>query len=337
MTRIAVGIFVGLLFVSSSWAQTFSGLPPATYSRPLALTDALLAGQPVPRAVDGTPDPNGRMVSVCIGMSNAVEYCKRQEKLLSDDPEYSAVTDTRFLFVRAAKPGHTAAEWSDPNEEQWALTVSAVEYFGATAAQVGHLHAYMTQAFPAERGGVMEASDIIAIVQNAKARFPNLSVMEFSSIQWTGTSTDGRAPVESVHGDDALLASMVGSIAGVVVEYTQVYADGDQPNAQTASPRFPAGLTWVAGDWVEDGVHPSADGAWKMGTSVIDRWRQDVAKPWMWVDRDSGPTTPPVVQSAGPFDAVVEREGLACRVVIGALSVIVPASLSVCDAAGLTP
>lgn len=330
--RRTVLLALAMALAGDAGAQTSSGLSPVAYTRPEALTDALLAAQPIPRALDGTPDPNGRIVSMCIGMSNARDYCQAQIRLLKYDAEFQPVVWPTYRFHKAAQSGHTAQEWADPNDSVWSYAVSSLENAGASVYQVQHVHAYMTQAFP-ETHGVMTVGQVQAIVRNAKAWFPNVRVVEFSGIQWNNTTT-GRAPVWSLHGDDALLASLVGSVDDVLVEYTQVYADGDVPNLQVASPRFPDGLTWVVGDWEADRVHPTLAGADKMAATVIDRWRRDPAKAWLWIDGGNAPAPAPI-ETAGPFDATVEREGTLCRVVLASLSAIVRADLAVCEAAGL--
>lgn len=283
--NVQVGINAGGAFVLSNEepADPGTGNEPAIYSRASGLTDDLLDVLPdmVPRASDGTPDAGGRMYVVGIGMSNARDYHGYYTNLFNSG-DYLSLKAAGFRFYRASQSGHVASDWANPAENAWSQAVTGIINNGGTAAQVLHVDAFMTQSFP-DTDGVMTATQVQAIVQNAKATFPNLVTMDFHSIAYTGWSTDGRAPLYSVVSDDALLATQVGLIHGVLVDYLQVYAEGETYNDQHTTTAFPDGIRWMqATDFESDFVHPSATGAEKMARWVLSRWYEDPVKAWMW-------------------------------------------------------
>lgn len=260
-----------------------SGFEPETYSRASTLTDDLTDVLPdmVPRASDGTPNSGGRMYVVGIGMSNARDYHGYYTNLFNSG-DYLSLKAAGFRFYRASQSGHVASDWANPAENAWSQAVTGIITNGGTAAQVLHVDAFMTQSFP-DTDGVMTATQCQAIVANAKATFPNLVSLDWHSIAYTGWSSDGRAPLYSVHSDDALLATQVGLIHGVLCDYVQCYAEGETYNAQHTTAAYPSGIRWLeATDYEADFVHPSAAGAEKMARWVLSRWYEDPVKAWMW-------------------------------------------------------
>lgn len=271
----------GAFFLSNEEIDAPTGFAPATYSRSSTLTDDLLAVLPdmVPRASDGTPDAGGRMYMVGIGMSNARDYHGIYTNLLNSG-DYLSLKATGFRFYRASQSGHVASDWANPLENAWSQAVTGIINNGGTAAQVLHVDTFMTQSFP-DTDGVMTATQCQAIVANAKATFPNLLRLTWHSIAYTGWSTDGRAPLYSVHSDDALLATQVGLIHGVLCDYEQVYSEGETYNNQRTSAESPDGIRWLqASDFEADFVHPSTAGATKMARFIFSCWLDDPTMVW---------------------------------------------------------
>lgn len=271
--------------------------PPATYSRSGGLTSSLDAAQSslVPRNSSGTPDAGGYMTVLGLGMSSAKTHFDRLKQLWRDDPTWSALRHPRLVYQRGANSGLVADNWANPSDSCWTDAVARVgsNYIDTTAAQVVHIHIMLTQSWPSLSGwrdgsivtpiGYMTSSQVTQIVTNAKSFFPNLVSLDLHSHAWTGNSTTDQAPIASVHSDDALLATMPGTIAGVLVDYLQVYTQGATYNAQHTTTLFPSGLRFLTpDDYATDNIHPSVDGADKMATWTLSRWLEDPVKAWMW-------------------------------------------------------
>lgn len=270
--------------------------PPATYSRSGGLTSSLDAAQSslVPRDSSGTPDAGGYMTVLGLGMSSAKTHWDRLKVLWRDPSSWNTAKHTQLVYQRGADSGYVADNWANPDDECWTQAISRLgsNYISTTVNQVVHVHIMLTQSWPNDSGwqdgsivspiGVMTSSQVTQIVTNAKAKFPNLVSLDLHSHAWTGLSTTEQAPVDVVHGDDALLATMPGTIAGVLVDYLQVYAQGDTFNAQHTTPEYASGFNSPATDYVSDGIHPSVAGADRMAQWVLSRWLADPVKAWMW-------------------------------------------------------
>jgi len=289
----------GAIWITLNPAPPAGGsYPPATYSRSGGLTSSLNTAQSslVPRNSSGTPDAGGYMTVLGLGMSSAKTHFDRVKQLLRDDATWSGLRHPRLVYQRGANSGLVADNWANPSDACWTDAVARVQsnYIDTTPAQVLHIHIMLTQSWPGEPGwrnppggtvdpvGVMTADQVDQIVANAKSFFPNLVTLDLHTHAWTGLSTTDQAPLYSVHGDDALLASKVGTLSGVLVDYVQVYAEGSTYNAQHTTTLHPSGINWVPGDFVTDNIHPSVAGTEKMATWILSRWLEDPVKAWMW-------------------------------------------------------
>jgi hypothetical protein len=131
----------------------------------------------------------------------------------------------------------------------------------------------------AEHGRKLE-KDAQAVIQNAKARFPNLRVVYLGSRIYAGYSTGVLNPepyaYESAFAARWLIQDqMKGDARSPILLWGRyLWADG-------TTPRKPDGLVWKREDLATDGVHPTMAGREKVAKLLLDFFTSDpLAKGW---------------------------------------------------------
>ncbi|HEX4149694.1 MAG TPA: hypothetical protein VHY20_11935, partial [Pirellulales bacterium] len=150
--------------------------PPAALRKAAAQETA----QIVPLGADGKPAQDGKIVFVSISMSNATMEFAWFKKQADADPQKSA----QVTIADLAQGGQTMARWADPDGAPWSVAMSRLEEAGLSPAQVQVAWVKLANARPtgelSEHGKQLE-TDTIAVLQNAKAKFPNLRIAYLAS------------------------------------------------------------------------------------------------------------------------------------------------------------
>lgn len=236
-----------------------TGLPFASYlESPAHLVRVTEAAREIQRLnALGEPDPKGRVCVVLFGMSNAKAYQDPIGNLHKRDPQKAP----GIKFVEAAKGGHTAREWSDPANDVWLHAQLRAAKAKCAPSQIQAMQFYMTQSYPATYG-VMTEAQLLAIVANAKALWPNLRLGYMAGLPSTRWSDNpllkakdrDRAPEWSVNADSHLMASIVESAPfAVPMVFLDHWSDAEIPNPLT-------GAVETCARKLTDGVHPTVDG-----------------------------------------------------------------------------
>jgi hypothetical protein len=141
-----------------------------------------------------------------------------------------------------------------------------------------------------EHGKKLEI-DTLAVIQNAKAKFPSLRVAYLSSRIYGGYATGPLNPepyayesafpvrwliARQINGDQALNYDAArGEVrAPILLWGPYLWADG-------ITPRKADGLTYSREDLAGDGVHPSEAGRKKVAKLMLDFFKSDpLAKTW---------------------------------------------------------
>jgi hypothetical protein len=239
---------------------------------------------------DGKPSTSGKVVLMSLGMSNTTNEFSRFVPLANGDPRKSA----SLIVVDGAQGGQTAQIWADPDAKPWGVAEQRLEAAGVRSAQVQVLWIKQANANPKE-GREAEIKrlqdDMEKLVRNAKRKYPNLRVAFLSSRIYGGYAQTALNPepyaYEGAFSMRGLIQKQMSGDAGLNADPARgevkspVLLWGPYLWAAGATPRKADGLTYLVGDFVGDGTHPSPSGAAKVAKLLLDFFTTDTnARPW---------------------------------------------------------
>ena len=238
----------------------------------------------------GEPALDGRVVFVSISMSNATQEFSKFKQLADRDPRKKA----NVTIVDCAQGGQAMAEWAPAGAQPWTVAERTIENAGVTNQQVQVAWIKLANKGPrgslAEHGQKLE-HDTLAVIQNAKARFPNLRIAYLSSRIYGGYTMGALNPEpyayesafparwliqRQVDGDKALNhdASHGAVKAPLLLWGPYLWADGVTPRAGDK-------LVYKREDLAQDGTHPSQQGREKVARLILEFFATDeLARPW---------------------------------------------------------
>lgn len=244
----------------------------------------------VPRDRDGQPASAGRVVFVSISMSNATQEFSFFKRSADSDPDKAPA----LTIVDCAQGGQAMAEWVDPKGKPWEEADRRLQAAGVTPQQVQVAWIKLANKGPsgelAEHGKQLQ-KDTMAVLHNARARFPNLRIAYLGSRIYGGYSTGRLNPepyayegafaarwliLDQLKGDASLnYDAERGPVkAPLLLWGPYLWADG-------TTPRKSDGLVWERADLVGDGVHPSQSGRQKVADQLLKFFKTDPsAKTW---------------------------------------------------------
>jgi hypothetical protein len=260
--------------------------PPPEHRQ--AAEAALAAIQPLDSS--SKPNDSGTVGFVSISMSNATQEFSTFKRLADADADKSP----RVTIVDCAQGGQAMAEWVDPQGRPWQEAVRRL-----TAAKVapGQVQiAWIKLANKGPRGTLEEhgrklEKDTLAVIHNAKAKFPNLRVAYLSSRIYGGYTMGPLNPEpyayesafparwliqRQIKGDEQLNHDVTrGDVrAPVLLWGPYLWADG-------TTPRKGDGLVYKRDDLSGDGTHPSRQGQEKVAKLMLTFFKSDpLAKSW---------------------------------------------------------
>lgn len=260
--------------------------PPAAHRQ--SAERALAAVQPLNE--NGQPAADGRIVFVSISMSNATQEFSRFKRIADQDPAKS----DKLIIVDCAQGGQAMAEWAPPDARPWAVAEERLQQAHVTPQQVQV--AWIKLANKGPRGnlqvhGKALQHDTLAVIQNAKTRFPNLQIAYLSSRIFAGHAINQLNPepyaYESAFAVRWLIQDQIagapelnfdadrGAVkAPLLLWGPYLWADG-------TTPRLADKLTYVRDDFAADGTHPSEAGREKVARQLLDFCKTDpLAKTW---------------------------------------------------------
>ena len=260
--------------------------PPPEHRQ--AAERALAMIQPLNAA--GEPASDGRIVLVSISMSNATQEFSRFKQIADSDPRKSP----RLTIVDCAQGGQAMAEWVNPDARPWTEAQRRLERANVTPAQVQV--AWIKLANKGPRGDLQThgrklQQDTLAVIQNAKAKFPNQRIAYLSSRIYGGYSGGPLNPepfaYESAFPVRWLIQDQMQEIAEL--NYDSAHGPVKAPLllwgpylwADGVTPRKSDGLTWKREDLGTDGTHPSQSGRNKVARMLLSFFKEDpLAKSW---------------------------------------------------------
>ncbi len=251
--------------------------PNGKNSRPSAYEDAGVAlgatVQPVDR--DGQPSTSGKIVMVCIGMSNASREFSQFTRLANAD----ARKNPSLFMVDAARNGADATQIADPCGDYWMHVGRQLQRCEVTTAQVQVV--WLKTALAHEPRGFPENARLLqrelrSIVEILRTKFPQLKLIYVSSRTYGGYSESDLSPepiaYESAFAVKWLIEERINNPSldrsiSWVSWGPYLWADGMTPRSD--------GLIWERSDFEPDGVHPSAQGALKVATKLFEFFESD--------------------------------------------------------------
>jgi hypothetical protein len=239
-----------------------------------------LTTQIVPLDAEGKPATDGKIALVSISMSNATQEFSFFKRIADADKEKSSLV----TVVDCAQGGQAMAEWEPADARPWTEAERRLKAAGIANAQVQVAWVKLANKGPrgdlAEHGKKLQ-KDTLAVIRNAKARFPNLRIVYLGSRIYGGYSTGALNPepyaYESAFAARWLIQDqMKGKIAAepILLWGPYLWADG-------TTPRKADGLKYERADLAADGTHPSDSGRRKVAEQLLAFFKTDaLAKTW---------------------------------------------------------
>lgn len=268
---------VGLTPLNDLLGGSYKGKPGGLYPNsntipPNHLQIGKAASQSIqPLGLNGTPNPNGKIVLLAVGMSNTRIEFQRFVSLARHE------TAARVAMVNGALPGYDAARIADPNSDYWNKVDAKLASQNASPLQVQAVWvkeavAQEVDPFPANANELKQHLKSIVLI--ISERYPNVKTIYFTSRIYGGyatTNTSGEPWAyeggfavkwliedQILQRDPALAYNHVPWLAWG----PYLWADGRNPRAD--------GLNWQCSNFKNDGVHPAASGATKVANKLLD-------------------------------------------------------------------
>lgn len=274
MTRFLVVVFVAIFAVSPSAQDCFRdaiGLPPVAITRtPAQLAAGLEAASRItPRALNGNPAENGKVVFLSVGMSNTSNVWNGFRSAMNQ----AGTAPSTLKWVDATKGGAGAPQWADPTCDCWTDLDAKLVKQNVSAKQVQAIFLMLVTPHPWQSPSVNAAryaQDVESILNQLEAQFPNLQIVYLAGNYYGGYDTNqDKTPEPHGYWENRELQGIQDSHAGVWVSAatSMLWTDG-------ATPRWD-GLTLLCSDTTDGGVHLNATGKAKMGGWLYDSLMSD--------------------------------------------------------------
>ena len=254
---------------------------------------------------------NGHIGLVSIGMSNTTMEFEVFEFAANIDVN----RNPRVTTINGAQGNQSAFQWADPNSSVWNELATIVSLKGLVNSQVQVAWIKLTvrgsdiggwgsyPPFPAT--AALFQSKLKTVVQNLKARYPNIKIAYLSSRIYGGYTINYPEPVayeegfgvkwlieEQINGDPGLAFAGSSPQAPYLAWGPYLWADGVGSDGVVGGiPGRSDGLEYPCQDFAEDGMHPSPSGRQKVATQLLNFFNTDTtAQVWY-----RNPDPPPVI------------------------------------------
>ena len=272
LTDLATGTYKGF---QGGLYPTGTNVIPRTYSD-IGMKRAALV-EPLSGA--GTPNPNGRIVFLAVGMSNTRMEFASLMTLANADP----AVNPDLVLVNGAQPGADASKISDPAAAYWPDITKTLIGGGVTAKQVQVVWlkeaiANENRPFPADAAALRD--DLREIVVIMRDRFPNLRLVYLASRSYGGYATIPLNPEP--------FAFESGFAVKWLIEQDVATPAAEQPWLAWGPYFWTNGLlgrsdgfVWTCADVAADGTHPSPTGSTKLAQQLLGFFEQSpTTKTW---------------------------------------------------------
>ena len=237
-----------------------------------------------PLGRDGKPSVDGKILLVSVSMSNATQEFAMFKRLADRDEAKSA----RVQIVDCAQGGQAMAQWAVPDGAPWATAMQRIADADASPEQVQVAWIKLANMGPGgdlEEHGRTLQRDTLAVVQNAKARFPNLKLVYLGSRIYGGYASRGLNPEPYAYESAFATRWLIQDQIAGREELNHDPAKGDVKSAvllwgpylwgDGVKPRSADRLVWLREDFVDDGTHPSMSGREKVARLLLEFFKND--------------------------------------------------------------
>jgi hypothetical protein len=285
--------FRGLKALTDSGPDKYRGYERGLYPGGLNVPPAVhrdvgvkRAAEIVPLTLEGRPDPNGRIVLLSIGMSNAsMEFTVFQRTL-------RAGVNPNLTVVNGAQDNKDARATANRDSKYWEIVENRLNEAGVSASQVQVI--WLKTVISEERQSFPENARRLktclqTIVQIVGERYPNTRIVYLSSRTYGGYATISLSPEpyayesgfavkwlieDQIRGEFDLDAQSGGE------RQIPWLAWGPYLWTQGAEGRDD-GVTWSRENVEVDGTHPSMSGRLKVARLLAQFFfNEDTAKSW---------------------------------------------------------
>lgn len=244
----------------------------------------------VPLDADGKPAKDGKIVLVSISMSNATQEFSTFKRIADADAQKSSL----LTIVDCAQGGQAMAQWAPPQAKAWAEAEQRLTRAGVSPKQVQIAWIKLANVGPTgeltDHGKKLKA-DTLAVIHNAKTRYPNLRIVYLGSRIYAGYATTRLNPEpyayesayvvrwliqDQIKGDaDLNYDADRGAVKSPLLLWgPYLWADG-------TTARKSDGLIYERKDLAGDGTHPSDSGREKVAGMLLKFFKTDAnAKTW---------------------------------------------------------
>ena len=180
------------------------------------------------------------------------------------------------------------AQWVQPDARPWEEAMNRIQRADVTAQQVQV--AWIKLANVAPSGSMTEhlsklETDTTAVLNNARARFPNLRLAYLGSRIWAGNASMGLNPepyaYEGAFAVRHLIAKQMSGSSELDTTHSPVLLWGPYLWAEGDKGRKLDDLKWLPTDFGKDGTHPSESGQDKVAHLLLDFFATSpLAKGW---------------------------------------------------------
>ncbi len=254
--------------------------PPEAHRRAAEAALALIR----PLDAGGKADERGTIGFVSISMSNATQEFSRFKQVA----DLSSFKSSLVTIVDCAQGGQAMAQWVPADGRPWQEARRRLEAAHVTPQQVQVAWVKLANVAPSgslqEHGRKLE-KDTLAVLQNAKAVFPNLRIAYFASRTYGGYAVGGLNPepyaFEGAFSARWLIQRQMQGDAELGAARSPLLLWGPYLWADGSRGRRMDSLVWNREDFGGDGVHPSESGRQKVAELLLDfLTRNPLAAPW---------------------------------------------------------
>jgi hypothetical protein len=260
--------------------------PPEAHQKAAAKETARI----IPLDADGNPANEGTIALISISMSNATQEFSFFKQVADRDKDKSRLV----TIVDCAQGGQAMAEWVDAKGGPWSEAERRLRAARVSPKQVQVAWIKLANKGPSgdlQQHGKKLQKDTLAVLHNAKDRFPNLRIVYLGSRIYGGYATSRLNPEpyayesafavrwliqDQIKGDAELnFDAARGAVkAPLLLWGPYFWADG-------ITPRKSDGLIWERSDLAGDGTHPSQTGRQKVSDQLLKFFKSDeLARKW---------------------------------------------------------
>ncbi|MBI3664602.1 MAG: hypothetical protein HY234_16315 [Acidobacteria bacterium] len=293
---LGAGTYLG--FTGGLYPNGSNAVPAAHNSAGLARANAVQSLD-----TSGNPSPTGKIVLLSIGMSNTTqEFCSAGGGLPCNSWTFmgqaaadAGVNKTTLALVNGAAGGQVATAWDSPVDSNYDRVRAILVQQLLSEQQVQVVWVKVAQSTPtvslpsAQSDAVSLLTAMGNIARTLKGRYPNVRLVFFSSRIYGGYATTTLNPepyaYESGFAVKWVVQAQIDQMAngGTVVD-----ARAGDLNYNSAAPWIAwgpylwanglslrsDGLMWQQADMESDGTHPSQSGEQKVGTLLLNFFKQ---------------------------------------------------------------